>query len=563
MPFTKHYQDELHYLRESGQAFAKANPKLAPFLGTQSKDPEVLRLQEGLAFLAAKLNERMDGYLPEISHQLLHELAPDMMQAQPSMSVLQYSPATSFDKPEQCIPKGTAVKARKGGREFAWRTVSDVNVQALKLKRVKLETQAKEARLNLQFTMPDKKALSRLALSSLPLYLSGDLQTAATLYYWLRHKVQSVELSVGKATHTLSTDFKAAGLGANMRLPSSWGQATGSGTLLREYFASVEKFLFVELSGLDVLADSEASTFEVAITVALEQHIPVPRINIQNILLYCTPIVNVSQVNVRPFLFDGQEDCYAVTLDGAYGANQACLSLTKVSGWVDTMQQHLDYKPLHRAAQDDPSIYQFEQTWCPATHRLRTHLRFGYEAVTEHNKQSISIEALGFDIDADKHLSVGDIAGKDATTQWCNVSKVSSVAYPPYAKKSIWQLINVLAMSFSQVDTPALLQKWLRAYYDFSSSDVASAAHFDKVESSIQKVSTHTDSKLLHGAPLRGSTSTISFADSEFASVGEWVILGDILNAIFQDRAPVNQFHRVNLYGIDNKARLAWPHCST
>ncbi|MCI0596777.1 MAG: type VI secretion system baseplate subunit TssF, partial [candidate division Zixibacteria bacterium] len=37
--FNKYYQDELSYLRQLGEEFAKAYPKLAPMLAESGTDP--------------------------------------------------------------------------------------------------------------------------------------------------------------------------------------------------------------------------------------------------------------------------------------------------------------------------------------------------------------------------------------------------------------------------------------------------------------------------------------------------------------------------------------------
>ncbi|MHC4597846.1 MAG: type VI secretion system baseplate subunit TssF, partial [Planctomycetota bacterium] len=47
--FSKHYQDELQFLREMGLEFSKTHPEAAPFLSGPGGDPDVERLLEGFA----------------------------------------------------------------------------------------------------------------------------------------------------------------------------------------------------------------------------------------------------------------------------------------------------------------------------------------------------------------------------------------------------------------------------------------------------------------------------------------------------------------------------------
>ena len=63
--FSKHYQEELAFLRASGREFAKANPATAGLLSERGGDPDVERLLEGFAFLTARIRERLDDAVPE------------------------------------------------------------------------------------------------------------------------------------------------------------------------------------------------------------------------------------------------------------------------------------------------------------------------------------------------------------------------------------------------------------------------------------------------------------------------------------------------------------------
>ena len=57
--FSKFYQGELAFLRSMGKAFAQANPTTAGMLAERGGDPDVERLLEGFAFLAARVRERI------------------------------------------------------------------------------------------------------------------------------------------------------------------------------------------------------------------------------------------------------------------------------------------------------------------------------------------------------------------------------------------------------------------------------------------------------------------------------------------------------------------------
>lgn len=74
-----HYNRELQHLREMGAEFAKAFPKIAGRLGMEGievHDPYVERLLEGTAFLAARVQLKLDAEFPRFSQRLLGMLYP-------------------------------------------------------------------------------------------------------------------------------------------------------------------------------------------------------------------------------------------------------------------------------------------------------------------------------------------------------------------------------------------------------------------------------------------------------------------------------------------------------
>ena len=69
-----YYNRELQYLRELGGEFARQFPKIAGRLGLEAfecADPYVERLLEGFAFLAARVQLKIDAEFPRFTEHLL------------------------------------------------------------------------------------------------------------------------------------------------------------------------------------------------------------------------------------------------------------------------------------------------------------------------------------------------------------------------------------------------------------------------------------------------------------------------------------------------------------
>lgn len=83
----RHYNQELLHLREMGAEFAQAFPKIAGRLGMEGievHDPYVERLLEGVAFLAARIQLKLDAEFPRFSQRLLEMLYPHYMAPTPA-----------------------------------------------------------------------------------------------------------------------------------------------------------------------------------------------------------------------------------------------------------------------------------------------------------------------------------------------------------------------------------------------------------------------------------------------------------------------------------------------
>src|SRR6202023_3435199 len=91
----QHYNTELQHLRETGAEFAEQFPKIASRLGMHGlavDDPYVERLLEGVGFLAARVQLKLDAELPRFTDSLLEIVYPQFLTPTPSMLVAELKP---------------------------------------------------------------------------------------------------------------------------------------------------------------------------------------------------------------------------------------------------------------------------------------------------------------------------------------------------------------------------------------------------------------------------------------------------------------------------------------
>ena len=77
-----YYNRELQFVREMGAEFAQAYPRIAARLGLEGlecADPYVERLLEGFAFLAARVQLKLDARHPDFTQHLLEMVYPHFL----------------------------------------------------------------------------------------------------------------------------------------------------------------------------------------------------------------------------------------------------------------------------------------------------------------------------------------------------------------------------------------------------------------------------------------------------------------------------------------------------
>src|SRR5277367_1606829 len=89
-----YYDRELNAIRRLAAEFADAHPKIAGRLRLAADavdDPHVQRLLEGVAFLGARVQHRLDDEFPELTDGLLSVLYPHYLAPMPSVAITRFA----------------------------------------------------------------------------------------------------------------------------------------------------------------------------------------------------------------------------------------------------------------------------------------------------------------------------------------------------------------------------------------------------------------------------------------------------------------------------------------
>ena len=326
-------QEYYNYLQAAGEKFAEKHSDRVNELNLserQRKDDAVERLYEGFAFLMGRIHERLDDEIPEVTERLLEQLLGHLIRPFPSCSILQVTHnVNAITKPLQIkrhseiqspvgrhkiefeaasgTRKNKKIIKRSESAEFIFRTSQEIKVRPMKIKAIRVETTPHATSALVIQIQPDRKiSYKSLELDRLRFYLHGNDFLKYNLLLFLSNHVSSIavaELALGKLEFKEIKPFKIgipelspelySKLTEFSLIPENTGQSFSGFRLLQEYFAFPERFFFIDIEGLDKFeASEEGYSFE--IKIVFDQHFP-GGINptIEDILLHCSPIVNL------------------------------------------------------------------------------------------------------------------------------------------------------------------------------------------------------------------------------------------------------------------------------
>ena len=371
----RHYERELQYLREMGSEFAQEFPKIAGRLGMSGlevADPYVERLLEGVAFLAARVQLKLDAELPRFTQALLEIIYPHYLAPTPSMLVAQITPDPK--EPQlvtgtKVVPRGSALHSLptgESGTTCEFRTAHDVTLWPIRIAAVSYFNFAPDlpltglpyaskirAGIRIRLATTAGVKFSQLPLDRLMLYATGRDDVATGLYELCLAQPLGV-LVTDRAARVLAelpaTAIRPLGFSDDEALlPASLRSFHGY-RLLQEYFSFPERYRFFEVGGLARgLSSLNASEAEIVLLLGRGETALDGLLDASNLALFCTPAINLFPKRVdRTSVSDATHELHVVA-DRTRPVDFEIYELTRVVGHGSGSDREQTFAPFYRA----------------------------------------------------------------------------------------------------------------------------------------------------------------------------------------------------------------------
>ncbi|HFE37178.1 MAG TPA: type VI secretion system baseplate subunit TssF [Gammaproteobacteria bacterium] len=363
---VKFYKKELNYIRQSAEAFAAANPKIAGRLRLSKdtiEDPHVSRLIESVAFLNARVRKKLDDSFPEICNSMLEVMYPHYLSPVPSMAIVQFEGLPELTG-EYHIPRGASIETEAiDGEPCRFQTTYPVDLWPITVDDAQLIRGAYKAphlpkhlgavavlRLKLSCLSEDVD-FSMLAPQELVFHLRGQGTQTNQLYELILNN--AVALAIANDASDPDAVFfdpehiQGVGFDKDEGLLPYPARSLPAYRLLTEFFVFPEKFNFVKLANLGERAFKQRQN-KLALYIYLnDSFVDLENVvNADSFLLGCTPMVNLFSQYAESITLSHQQEEYCVVPDSRRLLAKEIYSIDHVET-VSPSGETVQYQPFY------------------------------------------------------------------------------------------------------------------------------------------------------------------------------------------------------------------------
>jgi type VI secretion system protein ImpG len=588
----EHFERELGILHGYVQEYAAQYPAQATRLGVAngaSDDPHVDRLSQATAFLTARTFQLIEENDNKVTEGILSVNYRQYLQPFPATAIVQVDaglPASMNGI--TTLPRGSMMNARsEDGVNCRFRTVQDVQLGPVAVTQVAFNPVFQpppatrrpadvlsSISIGIECTAPDAAGIGLGALRAL---IAGEPSLCATLRdtLFLHAKAAYVELPGGEWHALDAVPLAAAGFAAEDAVLPCPPTAHPAFRLLTEFFVFPERFNFIDIAWPPLARHLQPGSGRLTLHLGLDIRHDAPAarrlatLTRTNLLLNCTPVVNLFSHSACPIDLDHTKPDYALLPEGGNAAAFDIYSVDKVSalrasGRGQELAEFRPYYSLRHGEQRGKGMYYLVRRDAVRAvthpgHDMRISLVDRGLDPLELPNTSVSIDLTCCNRDAPTRLRhgapEGDLRLEGAGTGWA--LRLLNRPTPQYRFSGDiqWRLISQLALSHT-----ALVQQGANglrealALYDLRQCAVTQ--HQIRAIAALERRPARTWFRDEKGrTPVNGIEIRLTLDEEAFVGTGLHMF-AQVLDHFFGLCVHINSFTQLTILSLANGKEL-------
>jgi type VI secretion system protein ImpG len=609
----KYYNQELQHLRGTAGEFAREFPKVASRLSLDDfacGDPYVERLLEGFAFLAARVQLKLDSEFPQFTQSILETVYPHYLSPTPSMAVVELA----FDKALSGLENGfkidrgtvlrsvigsdnrTACEYRSGHAVTLWPVnVMQAEYLVRDIDNVEPPAIAASARagIRIRLEIPGDLLFANLNLDELTFFLRGAEDLPMQLYEQIfahgkNVLVQPTEKPLAWQTVLPAGSIHQVGFADDEALLPVVSRSFRGYRLLHEYFAFPQRFLFFRIKGLqEGVRRCESNRLDIVILLDHEELELEGRVDAKNFALHCVPVINLFPKRADMIHLSDKFTEFHVIPNRTRPMDFEVYQVLKVTGYGLRADDKQAFTPFYASTDTDSgtgggAYFTLNRVSRMMSSREKLHGRrssYGGSEVFlsivdaaaapyQSDLRQLAVEILCTNRDLPIQMGVGRGKTDFNLDTSSPVESVRCVAGPTAPRPSnaegdiSWRIINHLSLNYLSLfdgqdgQGAAAIRSLLRLYCD--TRDLQTRKQIEGVLSVSSQSTTRRIRDQGQIAFVRGLEIILEFEEMAFAGTGVF-ILGAVMNVFFSKYVSINSFTETVIKSRERGEIMRWP----
>ncbi|WP_428943816.1 type VI secretion system baseplate subunit TssF [Pantoea sp. FN060301] len=575
----RYFDAEMRYLRDAAREFALLHPEQAAQMGLSTPgavDSAVEQLFQGFAFLSGRLREKLDDDYPELTEGVISLLWPHALRPLPSACVVEIAPDADDLKISDRVTAHSEVVSQPVGDKAVrcrYRTTRDLMLNPLALRTAGMVTEHDGRHmLRMRFQCGRNADWQQIDLRNLPFYLHGDTPLTSLLHLYLTRRVAGfyIRLPGNPDRQPFKGRFRASGFdeSAGVWPVESCGvESVGhAGHMhLLEYFTFREKFMFLELSGLETIDWPEMPEwFE--LDIVFREFWPSDfSFDEANLRLHCVPVVNLFRLDARPLMINGHQADYPLRPLRDDDPHTEIFAVEQVaSSFAENAPVYTPFRHFQHCGgmlrDKRPARYYHTRIKRGPSGRTETTLTLGgdmFELERHHAEEPLALSLTGTNGMLPRKILQNVLLDTlDSTTQASvrvqNLSSPTMVCYPPQRDRFHWQLLSQTGSSFLWVmDDAEVLRNTLKLHC--WSNDEVNQRRLDGIT-----CVKHWRLQKWQRYLKRGVDIEVTLNTDHFAGEGDVWLFGSLINRFLAQFADEHLYNRLTLILQPSGKCLRW-----